>query len=205
MARSGAGSEVRSSGAGPDAGARLRKRRRLGPASRAKQGTGPSSLLSKGSREEARLSCRRGKPGASRRPLGPCAPRPSAGFEVGEIQGSPGPSVEPAPARRWDLGTSLRLLERCGYFALPGRDFGLVTGVEDLEPTFARGSERSEVICQSRHSRARSHRLPAIRIGLGRKRSSRAPAGGETRVPDPRIAASTKPAVAVPKPRKWCR
>jgi hypothetical protein len=41
-------------------------------------------------------------------------------------------------------------------FRSPRPDFGLVTGVEDLEPTFASGSERSEVICQSRHSRARS-------------------------------------------------
>jgi hypothetical protein len=48
-------------------------------------------------------------------------------------------------------------------------------------------------------------RLLATRMGLGWKRSSRTPEGGVATVPAPRIAPSTTPAVAVEKPRNWCR
>ena len=48
-------------------------------------------------------------------------------------------------------------------------------------------------------------RLPVIRIGLARKRSSSAPDRGVTTAAVPMTAASTSPAVAVEKPRTWCR
>ena len=51
----------------------------------------------------------------------------------------------------------------------------------------------------------RARKISGDQDRLGAKAIEQGSEGSVTRVPAPRIAASTKPAVAVEKPRNWCR
>ena len=84
-----------------------------------------------------------------------------------------------------------------------------VRGIRDSEPGAAddrtgEGLPGTVDECEARIAEAAA-RLPAIRIGFARKRSTSAPEGGVATAAVPKAAATTSPAVAVAKPRAWCR